>query len=164
MKNCIFCQITSGEAPYHKIWEDEHHLAFLSIFPNTPGFSVVIPKQHYPSYAFEVPDEVLSELVLAAKKVALLLDGSLPNVARTGLMLEGYGVDHLHAKLFPMHGTGSSSEFKPIHSNVKKFFTEYEGYISSHDYRRANDEELAELAGFIRIQSKKSEDRSYCSA
>jgi histidine triad (HIT) family protein len=152
MKNCIFCKITTGESPCHKIWEDEKHLAFLSIFPNTQGFSVVIPKVHYPSYAFELPDEVLSALTIAAKKVALLLDRSLPNVARTGLIFEGYGVDHIHAKLFPMHGTGSSSEFRPIRSNVEKFFTEYEGYISSHDFRRANDEELASLARLIRKQ------------
>ncbi|EAA8104124.1 HIT family protein, partial [Salmonella enterica] len=44
---CIFCQIVEGKAPCHKVWEDEHHLAFLSIFPNTDGFTVVIPKKHY---------------------------------------------------------------------------------------------------------------------
>lgn len=52
---CIFCQIVEGKAPCHKVWEDEHHLAFLSIFPNTDGFTVVIPKKHYPSYAFDLP-------------------------------------------------------------------------------------------------------------
>ena len=68
--NCIFCKIVKGEIPCHKIWEDEKHLAFLSIFPNTDGFSVVIPKKHFSSYAFDLPDEVLSELVIASKKVA----------------------------------------------------------------------------------------------
>lgn len=43
---CIFCQIVEGKAPCHKVWEDEHHLAFLSIFPNTDGFTVVIPKKN----------------------------------------------------------------------------------------------------------------------
>ena len=60
--SCIFCDIVKGKLPCHKIWEDEKHLAFLSIFPNTEGFSVVIPKQHYSSYAFEQSDEVLSGL------------------------------------------------------------------------------------------------------
>lgn len=45
---CIFCQIVEGKAPCHKVWEDEHHLAFLSIFPNTDGFTVVIPKKTLP--------------------------------------------------------------------------------------------------------------------
>lgn len=56
---CIFCQIVEGKAPCHKVWEDEHHLAFLSIFPNTDGFTVVIPKKHYPSYAFDLPPQAL---------------------------------------------------------------------------------------------------------
>jgi diadenosine tetraphosphate (Ap4A) HIT family hydrolase len=77
------------------------HLAFLSIFPNTPGFSVVTTKQHHPSYAFAGSDEALTKLMLASKQVGLLLDQALSGVARTGLILEGFGVDHLHAKLVP---------------------------------------------------------------
>ena len=89
-------------------------------------------------------------LVVAAKKVARLIDASLEGVARTGMIFEGYGVDHLHAKLFPMHGTGSDSAFKPISSNVDKYFERYEGYLSSHDFKRADDSELAEIAAKIR--------------
>lgn len=65
---CIFCQIVEGKAPCHKVWEDEHHLAFLSIFPNTDGFTVVIPKKHYPSYAFDLPPQALAGLMLATQK------------------------------------------------------------------------------------------------
>ncbi len=146
MTDCIFCKIAKGEAPSHTIWEDEKHLAFLSIFPNTEGFSVVITKEHNPSYAFENVDEILSGLVLAAKKVAKLVDSKLPDVGRTGMILEGFGVDHLHAKLFPMHGTKDSKEWEPIKSSIDKYFEKYEGYISSHDYKRADDTNLAELA------------------
>jgi diadenosine tetraphosphate (Ap4A) HIT family hydrolase len=148
--DCIFCSIVRKTSPAHILWEDEHHMAFLSIFPNTPGFSVVIPKQHYGSYAFAQSDEVLAGLVVAAKKTALQIDRAFPDVARTGMILEGYGVDHLHAKLFPMHGTGQDSTFKPLSSKVDKFFEAYEGYISSHDSGRADDAELAELAAHIR--------------
>lgn len=140
----------NGDAPMHLIWEDATHAAFLSIYPNTPGFSVVVPKQHYSSYAFAQSDEVISALIIAAKKVALLIDKAWPDVGRTGLMLEGYGVDHLHAKLFPMHGTGQSSGFKPISSNMDKFFNQYEGYISSHDFKGETDMDLAEIAQKIR--------------
>lgn len=150
MKDCIFCQIVRGEVSSHKFWENEDHIAFLSIFPNTPGFSVVIPRKHYPSYAFALSDDALSRLVIAAKEVAQLLDHKLEGVARTGLIFEGYGVDHVHAKLFPMHGTGSDSSFREIHSSIDKFFTRYEGYISSHDWKRADDAELAALASRLR--------------
>ena len=151
MKNdCIFCKIVKGEMPCHKIWEDEKHLAFLSIFPNTEGFSVVVTKEHYSSYPFDLPDNVLKELIAAVKKVAKLLDKKLNDVARTGMIFEGFGVDHVHAKLFPMHGTKDMKEWKAIHSNVDKYFEKYEGYISSHDYKREYDNKLAELAKKIR--------------
>jgi histidine triad (HIT) family protein len=146
---CIFCKIVEGKVPCHKIWEDDKHLAFLSIFPNTKGFSVVIPKKHYLSYAFDLPDNILKELILATKKVAKILDTKLEDVGRTGMIFEGFGVDHVHAKLFPMHGT-KIKEWKPIKSNVDKYFENYEGYISSHDHKRANDDDLKELAKKIK--------------
>ena len=70
MSDCIFCQIVNGLTPCYKVWEDDYHLAFLSIFPNTDGVTVVIPKKHYPSYAFNLPEAVLIRLILAAKTVA----------------------------------------------------------------------------------------------
>lgn len=150
MEKCIFCEIVKGEAPCHKIWEDKKHLAFLSIFPNTEGFSVVITKKHYPSYAFNLPDSILKELIIASKKVAKLLESKLEDVGRTGMILEGFGVDHVHTKLFPMHGTSDIKEWRPLKSNVDKYFEKYEGYISSHDYKRADDFKLKKLAEKIR--------------
>jgi diadenosine tetraphosphate (Ap4A) HIT family hydrolase len=149
MTVCTFCAIAAGQAPCHKIWEDEKHLAFLSIFPNTKGFSVVITKRHYPSYAFDLPDKILADLVLAAKRVGRLLDRTFEDVGRTGLILEGFAVDHAHAKLFPMHGT-RMPQWRPLSRPADKYFHEYEGYISSHDYQRADDAELAALAQRIR--------------
>lgn len=144
--DCLFCKIAKKIEPSHIIWEDEEFMAFLSIFPNTKGFSVVMPKKHYSSYAFDLPDDVLSRLITAAKIVGKLIDSKLDDVGRTGLILEGMGVDHVHAKLFPMHGTAKLKKWKPIISHVDKFFEEYEGYISSHDYVRADDDELEKLA------------------
>jgi diadenosine tetraphosphate (Ap4A) HIT family hydrolase len=149
MDDCIFCRIVKGELPAHKIWEDERHLAFLSIFPNTEGFSVVTTKRHYPSYAFNLPMDVLAGLTAAAATVGKLLDRAFDDVGRTGMIFEGFGVDHVHAKLFPMHGT-KLADWKPLHSDVDKYFERYEGYLSSHDYKRADDAKLAALAEKIR--------------
>ena len=153
MNACIFCKIVKGEAPSHKIWEDQNHLAFLTPFPNTPGFTVVIPKAHHGSYIFDVPEQVMLDLVKAAKQVARVLDTGLDDVGRTGMIFEGFGVDHLHAKLFPMHGT-KMDQWKAVHSKVDIFFEKYEGYISSHDYKRADDAWLAALAEKIRDNNK----------
>jgi histidine triad (HIT) family protein len=40
--------------------------------------------------------------------------------------------------------------WKPIPSSVDKFFSKYEGYISSHNWHRADENELARLAMAIR--------------
>jgi diadenosine tetraphosphate (Ap4A) HIT family hydrolase len=146
--DCIFCKIVKGESSSYKVWEDEKHLAFLSISPNTKGFTVVITKDHYPSDFYSIPESVFVELSLAARKVGLLLSSKLADVGRTGLIYEGFGIDHLHIKLFPMHGT-KMDEWKPIKSNVDKYFEKYEGYISSHDSKRANDSELSSLTSRI---------------
>jgi diadenosine tetraphosphate (Ap4A) HIT family hydrolase len=141
----VFCEIVEGKLPSHKVWEDEKHIAFLSLYPNTEGVTVVIPKKHYPSYAFDLPNDVLKDLIIATKTVARIIDSKLNDVGRTALVFEGFGVDHVHAKLYPMHGT-KLKEWKPITSNVDKYFDKYEGYISSHDASRANDSDLAKLA------------------
>ncbi len=150
MEGCFFCRIINGEIPTHKVWEDDKHIAFLSIFPNTPGFTVVTTKEHKPSYAFANDDQVLTDLVLATKKVALLLDKAFEDVGRTGMFFEGYGVDHLHSKLFPMHGTPKTGPWREMASNIDKFFDKYEGYLSSHNGKQASDEELSRIAGKIK--------------
>lgn len=153
--DCIFCQISQGKVPAHVIWEDDTFMAFLSIFPNTEGFTVVIPKEHYHSYAFENSDEVLCGLILATKKVANILDNYFDDVTRCGMFFEGYGVDHLHSKLFPMHGAGEFSQGKDIEiAKPDIFFEKYPGYLSSHDSKRADDATLAELAKQIRESAK----------
>ena len=150
MSACIFCQIVRAESPSFPVWQDEKHLAFLSIFPNTPGATVVIPKKHYASYAFDLPPDVLSELVAAARHVGKAIDAAFDDVGRTGMVFEGYGVDHVHAKLFPMHGTGGERVWQHRGSAIKTFSETYEGFLSTHDADRADDSELERIAQTIR--------------
>src|ERR1700682_4963275 len=42
--NNIFAKILRGEFPCHKVYEDEHVLAFLDIMPRAPGHALVVPK------------------------------------------------------------------------------------------------------------------------
>ena len=151
----IFHKIVTGEIPCHKVWEDDNHLAFLSIFPNTEGVTVVIPKKYAPSYFAEASDEVLSNLILAAKKVAKLLSDKLPDLGRVALVFEGFGVNYLHVKLFPMHGTADSN-WRPIETQDKKnlVFDKYPGYISSHDARQEDNNFLSSLAAYLRGELK----------
>src|ERR1700759_3011810 len=42
--NTPFAKILRGEFPCHKVYEDDHVLAFLDIMPRVPGHTLVIPK------------------------------------------------------------------------------------------------------------------------
>ena len=103
MNHTIFDDIVSGKMKSWKIWEDEKFLAFLTPFPNTPGFTVVIPKQNPGDYVFSLDDNLYSEMMLAVKKVAGILEKAF-DTPRVALIFEGTGVAHVHAKLMPLHG------------------------------------------------------------
>lgn len=45
MADTIFSKILSGQAPCHKIYEDEHVFSFLDIYPLSKGHTLVIPKE-----------------------------------------------------------------------------------------------------------------------
>ena len=147
MKDCIFCKIAKGEAPCHKIYEDKDCLAFLDILPNTKGMTLVITKKHYPSYAFDMPEEAYNKLLLATKKVVKILDGAL-KVKRIAMVMEGLGVDHAHIKLYPLHGL--KEKFAEIIAEERKFFKKYPGYVTTLLGPRADDKELEKLAKKIR--------------
>ncbi|AOA59000.1 HIT family protein [Acinetobacter larvae] len=151
MSSCIFCEIAEKIRPSHVIAENEKFIAFLSIFPNTLGTTVVIPKRHYPSYIFDLDETIMIELMLFSKQVALKLDHYFDDVGRTALVFEGFGVNHIHAKLFPMHGTvKQQQDWQAINSSIHHYFEKYPGYISTHDADEADAAELAQLAADIR--------------
>ncbi len=124
-------------------------MAFLSPFPNTEGFAVVITKDHYDSDVLAMPDDKLSDFVLVAKAVAKKLTDYFDDVGRTGLIMEGTGINHAHIKLSPMHGTQAlkKGEWKELPSSgEKRFFEIYEGYLTSNDGPKADEKQLQALA------------------
>lgn len=128
-------------------------MAFLTPFPNTLGFSVVIPKEHHDSYIFNVDQRVMHEIMDAAKLVADRITENLEDVGRCGVIFEGFGVNHLHAKIFPMHGTADMKQWEQKKSDIDTYFETYSGYISSHDSKPADPAELARTAKTIRGES-----------
>ena len=45
MSETIFSKIIRGEIPCHRVYEDEHVLAFLDVGPLSRGHTLVIPKE-----------------------------------------------------------------------------------------------------------------------
>lgn len=144
--SCIFCKIIAGQVPCAKIWEDDDFLAILDAFPNTRGMTLVLPKKHYNSDAFLMPENDYQKLMSISKKVANLLKKSL-KVNRVALVMEGMGVNHVHIKLYPLYGI--EEEFKEIWAKEQVFFEKYQGYLSTQLGPKANLEELKKIAETI---------------
>lgn len=148
-KKCIFCEIVSGRIQTPGLfWQNDEFMAFLSIDPNTEGFTCVIPKIHFGSDVLKMPDAELSRFILASKTVANILERYFADVGRVGVIMEGTGIDHAHIKLVPMHGTEhmKRGEWKQILSGKEFWFPKYEGWISSGGGPKADAQQLEALA------------------
>lgn len=146
---CPFCEIVKGNLQTPGIfWQDEEFMAFLSIDPNTEGFTCVIPKKHFDSDVLKMPDDILQRFIIVSKKVAQILENFFEDVGRVGLIIEGTGIDHAHIKLVPMHGTEDLKKgvWKQILSGKQFWFDKYEGWISSGSGPKADSEKLKQLA------------------
>ena len=73
----IFSRIVAGEIPCHKIAEDDRFLAFLDIMPLAEGHTLVIPKMEVDRY-FDLPDDILRDINVFARDVALKLERAIP--------------------------------------------------------------------------------------
>lgn len=141
----LYDKIVDGSIPSFKVWEDDNYLAFLTPWPNTPGFTVVAPKKNPGDNFLDVDEAAYTGLLLAARKVAVVLRKAF-DVYRVGLVIEGEGVPHMHVKLIPMHGLGKESGG----TKHEPFFTEqYQGYLTTTEGPKMDDAELKEIQAKI---------------
>ncbi|MBS1902173.1 MAG: HIT family protein [Bacteroidetes bacterium] len=138
--NCIFCRIIAGQEQSWKVYEDEAHVGFLTPYPNTPGFTVLITKEHHESNVLHLDEARYLSMLRSARILAHRLESKL-GARRIALVIEGMGVDHAHIKLIPMHGI-PDGPWQPIHSNEPTMHETYQGFIATHDGPRMSDERL----------------------
>ena len=104
MSETIFSKIISGEVPCHRVYEDEHVLAFLDIGPLSNGHTLVIPK-----VAARTLDECSPEsgaalgraLVLVARAVKEATGVSAYNVLQNNESAAHQAVFHVHFHVIP---------------------------------------------------------------
>lgn len=107
----IFTKIVNGDIPCHKIAETEDFLAFLDINPLAEGHTLVIPKKEV-DYIFDIEEELLSAILIFARKVAKALAATVP-CERVGLTVIGLEVPHAHVHLIPINTIGDMNFEKP---------------------------------------------------
>ena len=119
-------------------------MAFLTPFPNSPGFTVLVPRRPLTSDIFRLERADYERLVLAAWEASRLLEEALGSWG-TGLIFEGFEIDYAHAKLIPLFVPPSSGTRDTSEPPPPQFYTTYPGYVSSEDGPEAGLESLEEL-------------------
>lgn len=103
--DCVFCAITADRLPAHRVYEDEHFIVLLDIFPMRPAHVLIVSREHAPllnNLSISARDRLLtlSQRVIAALRASgygreginlLINDGPAAN----------QHVPHLHLHLIP---------------------------------------------------------------
>ncbi len=128
MENCIFCKIVKGDLPSHRVYEDDNFLAFLDINPESPGHTLVIPKEHY-RWVWDLPampeqsdgrqvSPNIGDYFRVAQKIAL----AQKKAFNTDLVISrvvGEEVHHAHIWVFP--ASFNRGEFEKTAGDKKDF-------------------------------------------
>ena len=115
--NNVFAQILEGKMLAHKVFENDHTLAFLDIMPVSLGHTLIVPKAEAENI-FELENEPGSEVFKTTRKVARGVQASLNP---TGLIITqlngtdaGQTVFHYHMHIIPVY------ENMPLRMHGKK--------------------------------------------
>jgi histidine triad (HIT) family protein len=102
----IFAKILRGEMPCWKVYEDDHALAFLDIFPQGPGHTLVIPKIAATN-VLSFPTEALGPYMASVQHVARGVQKAFAAEGITIFQFNGAAggqtVFHLHFHIIPRH-------------------------------------------------------------
>lgn len=96
----IFSKIIAGEIPSYAVAENDRFFAFLDIFPLVEGHVLVVPKVEIDRF-FDLPDDLLGELMVFAKPIARAIESAFP-CDRCGISVVGLEVPHAHLHLVPI--------------------------------------------------------------
>jgi histidine triad (HIT) family protein len=122
----IFAKILRGEMPAARVFEDEHIYAFMDVFPQAKGHTLVIPKHSTARNLLEEEPERLATLIQGVQRVtkavraALNPDGIV--VTQFNGAPAGQTIYHLHFHIIPRwegvalgrHGEGGMADMEEL--------------------------------------------------
>jgi len=102
----IFDKILDGEIPCHRVYEDEHVLAFLDIGPLSRGHLLVIPKERR-AQMHELSDEAAAAigrvLPRLARAVLAATGATAYNILQSNGAAASQVVEHVHFHIIPRY-------------------------------------------------------------
>ena len=103
----IFARMIRGEVPAAKVYEDDEVMAFLDLFPQSRGHTLVISKTSRARNLLEVEPQALQTLIVGVQKVAAALRATLkPDglvVTQFNGAPAGQTIFHLHFHIIPRY-------------------------------------------------------------
>ncbi|MGE0408208.1 MAG: HIT family protein [Amphiplicatus sp.] len=103
----IFAKILRGDLPCAKVYEDARVLAFMDLFPQSEGHTLVIPKKAKAVNIFDIHADELKILIEGVRKIAKAVDKAL---SPAGLRImqfngaeSGQSVFHIHFHIIPVY-------------------------------------------------------------
>ena len=103
--NNIFAKIVRGEMPCVRVYEDNIALAFMDVFPQSQGHTLIIPKLQQARNFIDMPSDHLGSYMLRVQKVARAVEAALsPDgmvVTQFNGATAGQTVFHLHFHVIP---------------------------------------------------------------
>lgn len=103
--NNIFAKILRGEIPSVKVWEDDHVLAFMDVFPQSEGHVLIVSKTSTARTLLDIEPEVLARLTEATRRTARAVVKALRpegfQIMQFNGEAGGQTVFHLHFHIVP---------------------------------------------------------------
>jgi len=103
----IFARIIRGEAPCFKIYEDDDVLAFLDLYPQSQGHTLVIPKRSAAVNLLDVDTGALCRVMTVAQRLTRAIVEELEpdgvQLAQFNGAAAGQTVFHLHVHIVPRY-------------------------------------------------------------
>lgn len=132
----IFAKILRGEMPSVKVYEDETVLAFMDVFPQSEGHTLIIPKEVQARNFLDMPTEKVGAYMERVQKVARAVEKALrPDgvvVTQFNGAPAGQTVFHLHFHVIPRwtdkalagHASGQMADIADLEAIATKIRAE----------------------------------------
>ncbi len=105
--DCVFCAISADRLPAHRVYEDEHFIVLLDIFPMRPAHVLIVSREHAPLLN-NLSSNARDRLLTLSQRVSAALRAS--GYGREGINLlindgpaANQHVPHLHLHLIPRY-------------------------------------------------------------
>jgi histidine triad (HIT) family protein len=101
----IFAKILRGGIPAVRVWEDDHVLAFMDVFPQSEGHVLIISKTSTARTLLEIEPDALARLTAAVQRTARAVEKALQpdgfQIMQFNGEAGGQTVFHLHFHIIP---------------------------------------------------------------